>query len=264
MKDLLRRTATGITLVVLFAGSILAGPLPFLVMILLIYSLGLRELFTLYSLRKTLSGIFYTASGALLIITVYGGLRFQISPFWLVLPALLWTTGILMKESREAGALSLFWLAIPFASFYALGWSSEGAGYSPLIPLAVIALVWINDTFAYLTGSLLGKHQMTPKLSPGKTWEGTLGGILFTLVAGWAAYKISGSFSPAAWISFSILICILGLAGDLFESSLKRKKEVKDMGSLLPGHGGILDRFDSLLFVAPALLLLLIIMNLLS
>ena len=130
------------------------------------------------------------------------------------------------------------------------------------MPLALIALVWINDTFAYLSGSLLGKHKMTPVLSPGKTWEGFAGGLLVTLLAGWLTWKLTGIASLWAWFGISMLVTLLGLAGDLFESGLKRSVKVKNTGQLLPGHGGILDRFDSLLFVAPAVLILIILIKL--
>ena len=271
MKDLLRRTGTGILLVVLFAGSILAGPWPFLVMILLVFLLGHRELLNLYVNWNTSPGILLSVSGVLLILVIFTGLMFRVSPWWLILPLLPWTAGALIpgirglsssgKENWAAARLTLFWLSLPLASFYALGWA-QGDGYSPVLPLSVIALVWLFDTFSYLTGSLLGRHQMTPRLSPGKTWEGTIGGVLLTLACGWTVYRITETYSLTIWLVVSVMISVLGLTGDLFESGLKRKKKVKDMGSLLPGHGGIMDRFDSLLLVAPALLLLYVIINL--
>jgi phosphatidate cytidylyltransferase len=195
---------------------------------------------------------------------VFAGLRFHITPLWFLLPALLWMPGYLFSGQRTVAVLSFFWLAIPFSIFFALGWIPDSLSYSPLVPLSVISLVWINDTFAYLTGTLLGKHPMTPRLSPGKTWEGFSGGVLVTLLGGWIVYKISGSYSLGIWIACALVSSLLGLAGDLFESGVKRKMKVKDMSGLLPGHGGILDRFDSLLFVTPALLLLFFIQMLLQ
>jgi len=127
----------------------------------------------------------------------------------------------------------------------------------------VIALVWVNDTFAYLTGSLVGRHKMTPVLSPGKTWEGFAGGVIFTLLGGWIIWRITGMLGAGTWIAISLIVASLGLAGDLFESGLKRTVKVKDTGTLLPGHGGILDRFDSLLFVAPAVVILILLIKLL-
>ncbi len=262
MKEIIRRTATGISLVVPFTGSILLGPLPFLVMILLIYGLGTWELYRLLSIGKKLPGGLIAGAGALFITATVAGLQYHIHPLWFALPLTMWLVGSLWPGCGKAGKLVLLWLAIPLAAFTALGWLPGGAGYHPLLPLSVIVLVWINDIFAYLTGSLLGKHPITPRLSPGKTWEGFVGGIVFTLLAGWLLFRITGVNSAASWILSAGIISILGFAGDLFESGIKRKHDVKDMGNFLPGHGGILDRFDSLLFVAPALLVVLVILNL--
>jgi phosphatidate cytidylyltransferase len=132
------------------------------------------------------------------------------------------------------------------------------------LPLFVIVLVWINDTFAYVTGSLLGRHKMIPLLSPGKTWEGFAGGTLITLLAGWIIWSSSELYNYWIWLSISLIVSTLGLAGDLFESGLKRTVKVKNTGALLPGHGGILDRFDSILFVAPAVLLLVIFLKIVT
>jgi len=130
-----------------------------------------------------------------------------------------------------------------------------------MFPLLVLSLVWINDTFAYVAGNLIGKHKLTPHLSPGKTWEGFIGGLGFTLLGGWVVYRVTGEFASGTWIFLSLIIGVFGLMGDLFESRLKRRINVKDTGTLLPGHGGILDRFDSLLFAAPMVMLILIIIS---
>jgi phosphatidate cytidylyltransferase len=192
-------------------------------------------------------------AGASFIVISYAGLRWNISPYWFFLTAGFWVGGLLRIRSAYAAALYFFWLAVPLASFIALGWAHEGEGYRALLPLSTIVLVWINDIFAYLSGSILGRHPMTPRLSPGKTWEGFAGGILFNMLAGYALFHLSGMYSAGVWILSGGLISILAFSGDLFESGLKRSFGVKDTGTLLPGHGGILDRFDSLLFAAPVL-----------
>ena len=110
----------------------------------------------------------------------------------------------------------------------------------------------------------MGKHKMTPQLSPGKTWEGFVGGALLSMAGGWIIFRLSGELTLLNWIIFSLIISVFGLWGDLFESRLKRRKSLKNMGELLPGHGGILDRFDSLLFVAPAVLILMILIRLIQ
>jgi phosphatidate cytidylyltransferase len=261
LKELLLRTATGILLVVLFIGSILLGPAPMLVSILVVYGLGTRELYRMISIPVTFPAVLLFASGALLLTGVHAWLSRGMNPVWLILPAILWIAGYLWHGRANPGLLVLFWIAIPLASFMASGWFPSGS-WNSQIPVAVIALVWINDTFAYLTGSLIGKHPMTPKLSPGKTWEGLAGGILFTMFSGWLFYHFTGHLNPATWIVAGAITSLFALAGDLFESHLKRKHEVKNTGEILPGHGGILDRFDSLLFAAPALFLMLLLNHL--
>lgn len=264
MKELILRTLTGISLIILVMGSILLGPVPFLGVTLLVYGLSLNELFSVYHRGKVLPRMVMAVSAGSLLPLAFAVLQHQWSPLWLILPAAFWIIGFLWSGHIVVGILILFWLAIPLTSFYALGWIGEMNAYHPIFPLSIIALVWINDTFAYVVGTLLGKHKMTPRLSPGKTWEGFVGGILFTLLAGWIIFRIFDQYTLGNWIWFSLIIGSLGLLGDLFESSLKRKMNVKNMGGLLPGHGGILDRFDSLLFVAPALLTLMVLINLLQ
>ena len=125
------------------------------------------------------------------------------------------------------------------------------------IPVAIIFSIWINDTMAYIVGSLIGKTPFS-KISPKKTWEGTMGGaILAVLVIGFLfpllADKYFYPFAPhKIWFIIAALCAIFGTIGDLFESKLKRMANVKDSGAIMPGHGGFLDRFDSLLFAAPA------------
>jgi len=126
--------------------------------------------------------------------------------------------------------------------------------YSAIIPCAIIFSIWINDTMAYLVGSMVGKKPLS-KISPKKTWEGTIGGaILCILVIGMLGYfiPITKIIFVHHWIFIAALCAIYGTVGDLFESKLKRMANVKDSGAIMPGHGGFLDRFDSLLFAAPA------------
>jgi phosphatidate cytidylyltransferase len=130
----------------------------------------------------------------------------------------------------------------------------------PNLPLLIILAVWINDTMAYLVGSFIGKTPFS-KISPKKTWEGTIGGIILCVaVIGFVANsKYSAILGiPAAsllpgyhWFVIAGLVAVAGTAGDLFESKLKRQAGIKDSGSIMPGHGGFLDRFDSLLFATP-------------
>ncbi len=153
---------------------------------------------------------------------------------------------------------SLIYIIIPLIFFADLGlmfFDNEGpAVYDPLFPCAVIFGIWINDTMAYIVGSLIGKTPFS-SISPKKTWEGTIGGALLCVLCIWGLSLIipaAGKVASIHWIAIGFICAVAGTLGDLFESKLKRLAGVKDSGSIMPGHGGFLDRFDSLLFAAPA------------
>jgi phosphatidate cytidylyltransferase len=256
VKELMLRTLTGITLVVVVAGSIYLGSLSFAIVSLVLFLLSENELHALFHKTKPNRKWIQALPGFLLMVITYGVLEHQLHPLFLTLPAGIWLFFTLRWGFQLPGLLSFLWLALPYSSFLALGWMTSDWIYHRQLPLALIALVWVNDTFAYLTGSLLGRHKMAPVLSPGKTWEGFAGGVIFTLLGGWFIWRITGSLGSWMWTAISMIVVSLGFAGDLFESALKRTVKVKDTGKLLPGHGGILDRFDSLLFVAPAVLII--------
>lgn len=119
------------------------------------------------------------------------------------------------------------------------------------IILAVFVLNWANDTFAYLFGISLGRHRLFERISPKKSWEGFAGGALLTLLSGWLIGQWANALPPMHWVGLATMVVAGGTLGDLFESMIKRNAGVKDSGSLMPGHGGMLDRFDSLLFSIP-------------
>ena len=125
--------------------------------------------------------------------------------------------------------------------------SAFSLDFGLIMPLLIIITIWINDTMAYIVGSLIGKKQLS-SISPKKTWEGTIGGALIAIIIITACGIILFKADITQLISLTALICIAGIAGDLFESKLKRMAGVKDSGNIMPGHGGFLDRFDSLLF----------------
>ncbi|MBS1652357.1 MAG: phosphatidate cytidylyltransferase [Bacteroidetes bacterium] len=130
--------------------------------------------------------------------------------------------------------------------------------YNCLIVISVIVIIWVNDTFAYLGGSLLGKRKLMERISPGKTIEGTVIGVIFGAVAGFFINKLFflGEYT-VVWVVLGTFISILATIGDLAESLFKRQAGVKDSGTIMPGHGGVLDRFDSILFTMPIVYLIL-------
>jgi phosphatidate cytidylyltransferase len=119
------------------------------------------------------------------------------------------------------------------------------------IVLGFFLLIWLNDTGAYFIGSLIGKHKLFERISPGKTWEGSAGGTLFALLTAWGLSYIFPQIDRTHWLILAIITVVTGTLGDLVESMLKRSLGIKDSGNILPGHGGMLDRFDAVLLSAP-------------
>jgi phosphatidate cytidylyltransferase len=157
--------------------------------------------------------------------------------------------------------MSQLYIALPFSMLSVLAFQSDDTGihYTWTVPLSVFIFLWINDTGAYLCGSLLGKHKLFPRISPGKSWEGSIGGgILVILVAVlvWYLSELYGEnplgLSAIEWAGLGLTVVVFGTWGDLVESLFKRTLGIKDSGNILPGHGGMLDRFDSSLMAIPA------------
>ena len=149
----------------------------------------------------------------------------------------------------------LLYVFIPFMSLNILGTSEKFATKvemtnSQHILLGFFVILWTSDSMAYVTGKLIGKNKIAPAISPGKTWEGVIGGFAFSLVAAFLISYFTES-SLYLWLGMAAIISLFGFLGDLSESMLKRKAGLKDSGNLLPGHGGILDRFDGIVFSAP-------------
>ncbi|WP_308223564.1 phosphatidate cytidylyltransferase [Prevotella sp.] len=160
--------------------------------------------------------------------------------------------------------LSQMYIALPFAMVNVLAFRGVGNGvvYNYLAPLSIFVFLWTNDTGAYLSGSLFGKHKLFPRVSPGKSWEGSIGGgLLVLLVAALVGmYQNSDMHETATeliltvpqWMGLGLVVVFFGTWGDLVESLFKRTIGIKDSGNILPGHGGMLDRFDSSLMAFPA------------
>lgn len=148
----------------------------------------------------------------------------------------------------------LFYIGIPFLLLGNAFLTTDDS--ISIVIFLLILLIWTNDTFAYLTGSMFGKHKLMPSISPGKTVEGFIGGGVFTIIVSFILFNIYGTFSILFYISLAIIVWVLGTIGDLIESQLKRTYNIKDSGKIMPGHGGFLDRFDSFIFTIPFLVLL--------
>lgn len=145
--------------------------------------------------------------------------------------------------------VAVLYIAAPFSLLILMGFL-HGA-YSWHIILGTVFLIWTSDSGAYFSGKTFGKTKLFERISPGKTWEGWLGGTLLSLGVAYVLSLYLHDLDLPHWLGVAAIVSVFGVLGDLVESMLKRSLQVKDSGSLLPGHGGILDRFDSLLMVVP-------------
>lgn len=145
--------------------------------------------------------------------------------------------------------VGVLYVAVPFSLLSLLGFLGEQ--YSWHVILGCLLLIWAADTGAYFVGKNFGRRKLMERISPGKTWEGWAGGVLFSLLVAWGLAFFFTDLDLFRWIIIGLIVSVFGVLGDLVESMLKRGLEVKDSGNLIPGHGGILDRFDSLLMVVP-------------
>ena len=244
---------------IMMTGFLWQISLPFILLIALIMVLCFREYFRLTNI---ISGaetdkklVLATIAGALVTYGLYClpmvldcGCYKNAWPIMIFLPILLLMWGFLSpKNNWSQGIIAVAGLAYVLLPFMLLN-SMRMIHW--ILPLALLLLIWMNDTMAYLVGSFIGKTPFS-KISPKKTWEGTIGGALFTiaLAAVWGYF--SHLFRIVDWMVLAACASVAGTAGDLLESRIKRMADVKDSGTMMPGHGGALDRFDSLLVATP-------------
>lgn len=272
MKNFITRAITG----VLFVAIMVAGfiqPLTMILLFALITGLALWEYTGLVNQVEnvTVNRFISTVAGVYFFIAIAGVNSGYIQTNAVFIPYLLTVVYLFISElyARNTNAindwaytmLGQMYIALPLAMINVLAFRQSPDGltaYYFLLPLSVFVFLWINDTGAYCTGSLIGRHKLFPRISPGKTWEGSVGGGLLVVavaaVTGYWENRLMGmaGLSVAGWMGLGLVVVVFGTWGDLVESLFKRTLGVKDSGRLLPGHGGMLDRFDSSLMAIPA------------
>ncbi len=272
MKNFITRAITG----VLFVAIMVAGfiqPLTMILLFALITGLALWEYAGLVNQVENVAvnRFISTVAGVYFFIAVAGINSGYIQTNAVFVPYLLTVVYLFISElyARNTNAindwaytmLGQMYIALPLATINVLAFRQSPDGlvtYNFLLPLSVFVFLWINDTGAYCTGSLIGRHKLFPRISPGKTWEGSVGGGLLVVavaaVIGYWDNRLMGmaGLSVVEWMGLGLVSVVFGTWGDLVESLFKRTLGVKDSGRMLPGHGGMLDRFDSSLMAIPA------------
>ncbi len=273
-NNFILRTLTGILFVLILVGGIIGGSVPFGILFLIITLLSVREFCTLvnqYEQGIHLNTFLCTIAGGLLFLTFF---HYQHISSWVILPLYLcFLIAILVvqlyaKKSNPAGNwafsfMSQVYVALPFALLNVISCIIPNAGsnstYSFILPLSLFIFTWVNDTGAYCVGVTLGKHRLFERISPKKSWEGSIGGAIFCIIAAVILAHFFPILNSWEWIGFALVVVVFGTWGDLCESLIKRHWGIKDSGKILPGHGGMLDRFDSTLLAVPAVLVYLLL-----
>ncbi len=273
MNNFVLRTFSGAIYVVAVVGALFSGSLGFLLLFFIINILALREFYTILQkgLQKSLNYSTALFAGSLLYLLISLAIAQMIDKQFvilgLLLPIILMSAELFKKNENPVQKIALLlfgvvYISIPFSLLNLLFYNeNQIAGSFPWILAGLFLVIWVNDTFSYLTGMLIGRHKLFERISPKKTWEGTIGGFVFSIAAGIALYYFSGVLLLWQWVALSGLIAISGDFGDLAESMIKRSFNIKDSGRIMPGHGGVLDRFDSLLLAVPVAVIFLTIIK---
>ena len=266
MKNLIIRALTGIIFVVVLISAIYIHPIFFLILFCIITGLTLWEFGGLVK--------HYENANLQRTVIVLGGVYLFIATFVyangltdgkIFLPYLLFIMLTMIAELYYKApnpinnwAFTLFAQVYCAGSFSILNFIGAEPGtpgvmsYTPLFIMAIFIFVWLDDTGAYLVGSLIGKHKLFERISPKKSWEGFFGGLILSLASSQAFAWFAPEINRMNWLGLAATVVLFGTWGDLIESLLKRTLGVKDSGNVLPGHGGMLDRFDSVMLAVPA------------
>jgi len=263
-RNILIRTLSGLVFMAVMVAGLTIHPIPYAILMMLIMCILTLEYFQItLNNRHLFAQVITLTTGWLLFLLFYAFMQHQLKGIWfitLVFPIItLWVSLLYQKKVENyAKAPYLFipiiYIAIPFSLTTLLAFDALGS-FNGKVLLALFIILWASDVGAYLFGMSLGQkngHKLFPSLSPKKSWEGFGGGLITALIAGFVLFKWD-------WLSYPLMHCLIlsallhifGVWGDLAESQLKRHFLVKDSGKMMPGHGGLLDRFDSTLFAFP-------------
>jgi len=268
MSNLIVRAITGALFVTLVVGSIIWNEIFATAVFSGFFILGAMEFFQLFKKSEVISTRWEIGMMITIIpFAILVGIMYKLLPdlaLYLFIPGMfllilseLWRAKAHALVNISIYVFGVFYLVLPFFLIIHLNHNDflfNGINSAdPYIPLLVgmFILVWANDTFAYLTGRVMGKTKLFERISPKKTWEGTIGGIVFTLAAGFGISYFTDMNDLMFWMVSAAIVAPCAILGDLMESMIKRSLNIKDTSNILPGHGGILDRFDAVIFTIP-------------
>ena len=285
MNNFIIRTITGILFVAIMVTGICLRGDAMILLFAIITGLSIWEFCGLVNEHvadTTVNRFIATAAGVYLFLAMAGYCTGIVPPSafvpYLLTIIYLFISELYLKQKNPIQdwaytMLSQMYVALPFSMINVLSFQADPQtgqiAYHWMLPMSVFVFLWVNDTGAYCTGSLLGRHKLFPRVSPGKSWEGSIGGGIFVLIAaaiishfaatdtplGSSSQELStlnSQLSTLKWLGLGLVVVFFGTWGDLVESLFKRTLGIKDSGNILPGHGGMLDRFDSSLMAIPA------------
>lgn len=272
LPNIVVRILAGAVFVGLLLGGILINEYTFLIIFSAITVLSLYEFYGLVEkvAKVPVIRIWNILGGFFLFIGSFYYCAFTTSviafvPYVIYLLLLLISELYFKRDNPiQSLAYSIFgqiYIAVPFALTNYLVFTYEPGNYHFVYILALLVFIWVNDSFAYLTGMAFGKHRLFERISPKKSWEGFFGGAAVSIASSLIFAHFFPNLSVPAWLGFAAVTVIFGTWGDLFESLVKRTLNVKDSGSMIPGHGGILDRFDSTILAIPAVFVYLVLIS---
>jgi phosphatidate cytidylyltransferase len=269
MKNFIKRLLTGIIYAGIIIFCVIQSPYTFLALFMLMIILCLREFYRFVSIYKGIKINLYLhgAGGALLFLTFFlytsgiaGRSVFSLYTLY-VAGVLIYELYAKQKEPITRLACIFFgqcYIALPFSLLNVLAFPGNAINtldYQWIWIISLLAFIWVNDTGAYTIGVRFGKHRLWERISPKKSWEGFFGGLALAVISAFVFAHFHPQVEWYHWVALSAIIVVFGTYGDLVESLIKRELAVKDSGTALPGHGGFLDRFDSLLLAVYGMLL---------
>ena len=271
MKNFIIRTITGVIFVAAIVASFLR-PEAMVLLFSIVTGLTIWEFTGLVNEREnvtinrficTVAGVYFFFAMTYFCSDLYAGVAKSVVfiPYLITIIYLLIAELYLKQDDPIQDwaytMLSQMYIALPFSMLNVLAFTSDSSGvvvFNTLLPLSVFVFLWMNDTGAYCVGSLIGRHKLFPRISPGKSWEGSIGGaiVVLAVAAAISIYIDDVMLTLPQWLGLGLVVVVFGTWGDLVESLFKRTLGIKDSGNILPGHGGMLDRFDSSLLAIPA------------